>query len=203
MSGEPGEPAPQLPNAPPTEPVTYVPAQQPSSWPTVLGVIAIVVAGLGILTSVWAVFGTQVAERISSRFSPPNMQMSIVQIQKRWGAWTIISTVLSLSLAVLLLAAGIGLIRRRAWAPPLCRAWAVLKMLLVLAGSVVGYQIGRESFDMMSQQNPNMPALGAGAGSLFAAFGVCAGLLWGWALPVFLLIWLARRPIKTEIAEWR
>jgi hypothetical protein len=36
-----------------------------------------------------------------------------------------------------------------------------------------------------------------------AAFGLMAcGLIWGFALPVFMLIWFSRGKIKHEVAEW-
>ena len=111
--------------------------------------------------------------------------------------------ILAVGLAVLLLIGGVGVLRRRAWAPRACNTWAVLKVLLVIANAVVGYAVQKQTLLWMQGQSARMPpGWGAISGSM-PGMTACFALLWGWALPVFLLIWLARGTIKEEIAPWR
>ena len=82
-------------------------------------------------------------------------------------------------------------------------------MIFVVVNSVVGYLIQIAQAEAMQEaiaNDPNVPAgLSAMMGSMmqaFGVFGVLIGVLWGWALPVFLFIWFSRKKIRTETAGW-
>ena len=200
MSGQPFEPPLGIPGAPPTQPVTYAPPAQRSSWPTVLGIIAIVLGALGILGGLWGLISPMVMKAAWANAPAPNQAM--LDAIEPWRGWVVLCALVTIVLAIALLVSGIGLVRRRTWARPLCQTWAVFKILYVLASSGLGYQMARASYDTASQQSPNLPALGPTFAQSMAAVGVCVGIVWSCALPVFLLIWLSRARIKAEIAEW-
>ena len=77
--------------------------------------------------------------------------------------------------------------------------WAVLKMILAVAGSFLGFVMVQEQFGQMSQQN--LP-VGGSTFVVMGVVGVVGGVLWGCAYPVFLLIWFSRAEVKTEYAQW-
>jgi len=58
----------------------------------------------------------------------------------------------------------------------------------------------------MLEEDPNAPAAMLGVfGTVMAIIGpmiLVFAIVWGWALPIFMLIWFSRRKIKAEIAQW-
>ncbi|NNF44738.1 MAG: hypothetical protein HKO59_05770, partial [Phycisphaerales bacterium] len=82
-----------------------------------------------------------------------------------------------------------------------CKAWAITKIVFVVANSSVGYLVNRAQFEAM-MDDPGMASMGSGFFSAIGIVGVVFGLLWGWALPVFLLIWFGRPKVKQEMATW-
>lgn len=49
------DPTPEFPTAPPTSPFVMAPRPPQSTWPLVIGIIAIVFGGLGLLGAAWSV----------------------------------------------------------------------------------------------------------------------------------------------------
>ncbi len=93
-------------------------------------------------------------------------------------------------------------------------AWSVLKMLFGIAMAVL---VARMEYSMMTsmmeqaqssiaagRSGPPPPPIPVHAmATVFSTVAAVFGLLWWWALPVFMLIWLARRLVREEIATWR
>jgi hypothetical protein len=189
------------PISPPTEPAEMPVYRRRSSWPTVIGVIAIIFGALGVLGAVWSAIAP--AFMGSMMAAMPHDQFASMESMKDFNSWMAPFSVLGGGLGALLVVAGIGLLKHRPWARTLCMAWAGLKIVLVLVSSVLGsYMMFRLFSAMASRQDTNVPALGPGMTAVFFVFGLCLGLVWGWALPVFVLIWMSREKIKTEVGAW-
>lgn len=188
------------PVAPPTRPgaAWAVPAE--SSWPKVIGIIAIVLGSLGILGGVYGVFTPQLLGFFES-LMPPGQEGGFEALEQHAG-WTVATSLVGMAVAALLLVGGIGLAKRRPGSVAMCRVWSVLKIVLVLVNSAVAYRLMLTQFDAMGQSGPGAMPMGPGFGKVIAMFGVVVGLAWGWALPVFLLIWLGRGKIKAETSGW-
>ncbi len=187
------------PLAPPTEPGHRGPvAPRTAAWPTVLGILGIMLGALGavvyLLNAVLMAFfapwlaglGGQGDEATTAGLaaSAP-LQAGLAAVQT--------------AVSLLLLAAGIGLLRRRPGAAPLARAWAVVKIVVTVAAAVVAVAVQRQQFEAEANQAGGMP------GAFFTGIIVATFLftiLWGWALPVFMLIWLRLRGSREEIARW-
>lgn len=181
--------------------------QQPSAWPKVIGVITIIFGSLAILQGCVGAVSSLFMSSLSAIV--PAEQAAVYDAMEDLKPWMIIGAVLALGLGILLLVAGIGLVRRRAWSPTACMVWAGIKMVFVVGYTILGDMAQQAQFEAMQemmQQDPNMPAaMPAMMGSFMQVFGVFTivlGILWGWALPVFLLIWFARSKIKAEVAGW-
>ena len=200
-SGYSGEQAPSM--TPPSDPGELL----PSTWPTAIGVIAIVLGGVGALGGCLGAFLPLFFDLI--RRIVPEGQVTGLEGMMDWVVWIVAVSIAAMLIAVLLLVAGIGITKRRAWGPKVALVWAGLKMIFVIVHSVAGYLIQIAQFEAMQEamaNDQNMPAgMGAFMGSLMQAFGIFGlliGVLWGWALPVFLFIWFARKKIRTETAGW-
>ena len=200
MSEEEMGQAPAHERTPPTEVAAYAVPERPSSWPIVVGIIAIVLAVLDLLGSCGGIVTPFFADAIKEM--APAGQPTGMEFMQQNMAWTVGQALLSMGAAVLLLVAAIGLMKRRAWAVQPCLVWAILKIVLVLIGVVTGYAIAQETFESVAQQTPGMPGMSSGLFKSFAVIGMCFGLVFGLALPVFMLIWFSRAKIKAEVAGW-
>lgn len=209
-SGAPGPSAPggiyARPAAPPTSPGALE-ARRPA-WPTVIGVIGIVLGALGALSAIWAAVAPKVMGDMLSTMSTAGMpggaemMQTSQEIAQRWRAWTVASTAGEAIVAVSLIVAASGLVRRRRWAHPAMIAWGVLRMLAALVGAIVTYQIQVGMFEAMARFQ-SAPAMPPGFANIMSVIGMIIVLLWGWAPPIFIFIWFARAKVRAEIAQWR
>jgi hypothetical protein len=199
---------------PPTEPVPIQRVAIGSSWPGVVGSIALVFGVLGILQGVMGIVGSVVMGFVASMAnaapSPsggPNAMAGVAMMEQyRW--WMIASALIGAAIAGVLLTGGIGMLRRRAGCAVVLMAWAALKMVWGLVTTGVGVMIQREQMQamqaQMAQQSQPMPAAmmtGMSEGIMLAS--LVFGLAWAWALPVFMLVWMNRPKIKAEVRAWR
>src|SRR4051812_8453760 len=189
------------PLAPPIQPGIYTPGPSQPVWPTVIGVIAIAAGAIGILGGLGGLLsplfmgfaGTAHPE------APPG-----IAGMREWFPWMIASALLNAAIAAVLLAGGIGLVTRRPWSARVLLAWAMVRIPVVILASILGYFVQEASFRSMQQQ----PARAGGAMPAVVMHGMLAGgvifaLLWGWALPGFMLVWFSRSRIRQQGAAWR
>lgn len=195
---------PQVPFVPPTAPGAFQPQPRRSSWPTVIGVIAIVfgVGGMlmGCWTSVFPLFTDFFAEFFEKNM--PAGQPNPLEFAGQFETWSVIHGVAMLIVAAILLVAGIGLVRRRSSSIDTCRLWSVLKILLTIEACFFTAATQRVQFEAMQSQAPGTMPFGDDFTSMIIAATVVWALVWGCALPVFMLIWFARGKIKAETAQW-
>lgn len=190
------EPNYYSPYAPPTQTAgPQLPPRQ-SSWPTVIGIVSIAFAGLGILGG----FCGLVVALIMPRIMPPN-QATAAGVPPDWMPWMAVMWLVGISLTVVLLIVGIGLLQRRAWSARLCPWWAAVYIVYAVISSIVNFFMQQDQFAEMSQttQPASIPP---GFGKTVASFSFVFGLVWACALPVFMLIWFSRAKIKDEVASW-
>ncbi len=177
--------------------------EQPPVWPKVIGIIAVILGGLGILGGGWALimpFFMDLMMGLMPKGQVPGIES--LQMLKDWQGWLAVSSLLMIGLATLLLFVGIGLLKRRRWAVRLGVWWSILKVLFVVAQNVVGLSMQEAQMEALSEQMSNIPGMSSGFISAMAVMGMIVGIAWGWALPVFLLIWFSRAKIKEEVAGW-
>jgi len=186
--------ADSIANAPPTQPAPL--RSVPPSWPDVIGIIAIVFGALGAIGGVWGLISPLFMKMLASIL--PKAQSAMMH--KVWtDLWPvmILHGLATLTLGIMLLAAGVGLRRRRPWSLPLTRRWAYAKLVVVVLGSILGIIMQREQ--MAAQSGPALPPRVMQA---MVVAGAAVGLAWGAALPVFMLVWLARDRIRRHTAKW-
>lgn len=200
---EPQESAPAPFVTPPTQagplarPAGYAPYAPPAPvWPTVIGVIGVVLGAGALLITL----GSLGMSLVMMQSTTGTSTIPMPQFNDQWMPWTIVSTLLTCAAAILLLVAGIGIAKRLAWGPRLAKVWAVLKLVVVAAGVVIGFQMQREAMEAMSQSAGSSPV--GNAETMVVGLMMCAGLVWGWALPVFLLIWFSRASVKEQVSKW-
>lgn len=187
--------------APPVDAGDLFLQPQESGWPKVIGIIAIVFGALGTLGAVIGVMGQLMIEQVSEMM--PEAQQKMLAAQREWHTWLVFDQALRFIAAVLLIVAGAKLTGRAARSAQLMRVWAVLKLAVVALGTAVNYPVTKAQFETI-QDDPKLGTAGVPSGfmDLISQFLLGCVALWGSALPVFVLIWFARRRIKSEVASW-
>ena len=199
MSDQPYYPQRQPVAVPPDQPGQMQAPQEPSTWPTVIGIIAIVLGAGGVLSGLSSAAMPMLVDAMGTAM--PEMQRAPLEAAQEHMVWTVTSSLLSVLIAAALLAAGIGLVKRRAWSIRAARGWALVRLLFVGIAAVMAYRIGQAQFDAMAEQG-DLGGLPEWLVDLLLPLTVVATLAWGWAFPVLILIWLGRAKIKAETGLW-
>ena len=166
------------------EPSMYPPGpaepDKTPAWAIAIGVISIIYASLGLICTPVSL--------VSSRLMPS--PAGFEEMLPPWfETYSIVSGLVGMAVAVILLVAGIGLLRRRAGAVSLHVVYGWIAILMGIVGMVVIFA----AFDFSRLPGP------ARAG----AIGGAAGGIIGFAYPIFLLIWFSRAKIRQQAAAWQ
>jgi hypothetical protein len=163
-----------------------------------LGVVEIIFGGLGLLA--WPMmWGTRVMlealQSLSGRSSGSERIMALMW-EGTAGVWMRFTLALSTVLGVVLIAAGVGVIKRRPWARLLSLGYAVVAVLQAIAGVAVNYLYLFPA--MSSLGDSGDPAVRGGVYG--GMFGGIFGALFGLAFPVAILIVFTRRDVKRHFS---
>lgn len=194
---------------PPTEPVPVQRARQGSAWPGVVGSIALVFGVLGIAQGGLTLLGSIVMRFVSSAASAAPgggaAAMSGITAMEKYAVLVYTVALTGSAVAVLLLVGGIQLLRRNPGATAWLVTWGMLKICWGGGSVWMNVHMQREQMRIMQTQvNSPMPAaLMGGVMELLMTGGIVLGLMWAWALPVFVLIWFSRRKVREEVRSWR
>jgi hypothetical protein len=190
---------------PPTEASEV--AERPSQWPTALGVVAIIFGILGILMyGCGGLIGNVLAPMLAPAVEGMPVQEAQFEAMRRFMVFNLLSALVATTLAVWLLVTGIGILRRRPWSRTSGLGWSIAKAVYAVPATLLGYVVNRATVQAMEQaaaeSGDPMP------GGIFAllealgAIGMGCSLMWSWALPVFMIVWFMRAPIKEEVTRW-
>jgi multidrug transporter EmrE-like cation transporter len=109
-----------------------------------------------------------------------------------YATWIKISIVLGIFVGVVLLAAGIGLLKLKPWARKLSIAYGIYAIVMILIGMVVNYLFLTQPMleQAHQKQGPDATvATGAAIGGIIGGmFGSCFGIVY----PILLLIFMTR-----------
>jgi len=179
---------------------------KPIVWPKTLGIIFIVFGVLGIMQGCFGVLSLLVFGAVSDAL--PEEQAQMMSFMDSLKPWIITAGVIAFIVAVMLLAAGIGVVSRKVWSRKLALMWAGTKMVFVVANSLLSYTAQKAQFEDMQEMmasDPNAASAMSFFGQLMMWMGVfmiIVTIIWGWALPVFTLIWFSRKKVRMEVASW-
>jgi hypothetical protein len=198
-------PTPPPAMTPPTEVGEIV--ERPSQWPTALGVVAIIFGILGILMyGCGGIIGNVVAPMFASQLEGMPVQEAQLQVMRRFTVINLLSSLVATSLAVWLLVTGIGILRRRPWSRTSGLGWSVARMIYAVPATLLGYIVNRATVQAMEQaaaeSGDPMPKGIFAIMEALGAIGMGCTLVWSWALPVFMIVWFLRAPIKDELSRW-
>jgi hypothetical protein len=163
-----------------------------------VGVIAIIFGGFGMLGGL---IGMLTPAMLPFLKSLPGQAPGTYDAIERYTGIQVLTGALTMLTAALLLIGGIGLLRRSRTAARILVFWAVLKLIVVLGNVSFGALIQHQQLQDIQAAQPGPVPQAAMLGTM-VVLTVVIGVLWGWALPVFMLIWMNRSSIKAETASW-
>lgn len=187
------------PAAPPTAPAPITAAPAKAVWPVVLGTICIVFGVGGLLVNVWGVIANLFLGDFFARLAAPDGSGDAAERMTGHLFASGLLSVLGVAIAGLLLASGIGMIVRRRWSSRTVQLWAVLKIVFSLAALVPALLMQQVQFQSMNTGPRPIPANYL---MIVMVAGLVLGLLWAWALPIFVLLWFRRAAVRSEVANW-
>jgi len=103
-----------------------------------------------------------------------------------YKAWSHFSVVIGVVFGIVLIASGIGLLLQQNWARIVAIIYAVLEMIVVVAGAVFTQRV------MMQTMTAQVHGAPAGVIAAFAQIGLVVGIVIGLAYPVLLLVFMTR-----------
>lgn len=173
-----------------------------SRWPAVVGIIGIVFAALGLLggcLGTLTVFALDFMRDLMEQAGQDTSTLDDMANNKAlYGGMAIAALVLS----ILLLVAGVQILRRRRGAYGLTLTWALLKLLYVAGKVPVDYNAAIKQMEAMKDQSTPGASAVADMGPAIAIGSAAFNAVWGVALPIFMLIWLARPRVRREMSSW-
>lgn len=217
---KPPDVAPPMHPTPPTA-AGAMPAARPR-WPDPLGVILMVFGVLGALNGLLSVVSLllmgpmkRLLEGFLSGMSggagAPSAQAAQASVTESFGVAEKYAPLtgglgaLQVVLGLMLLWAGMNVKSRRRAGVARARWWAVSKAVVVAAQAyvvVVSQQAAMAAMQKSVPPGGGPPGMMVVMQQMAGALGAGMTLIWGWALPVFVLIWFARPVIRGQVRGW-
>jgi len=193
------------------EPATPPPVVEPAAI-KVFGILHLVLAGLGLLNGTWGIVGSALSSRFAGLGMPEGPETEgIVRSQQAYMSeitWVgVLNGVFSLVLAVLLLVAGIKLLKRRPDALSWSNGYAWSSIGFKVVGVLIAVLVVLPASNrMMDQMMGDMPggaegfATGMKVGTSLASV---VGAVLSMTYPILALVLLNREPVKNFLAAKR
>jgi hypothetical protein len=167
-------------------------AKKPS-WPTVVGIISLCVAGLfGLMTIVGPLISA-----VAERFQSAQQREMMASMPDWFHPYQWIGGLFTIATYAVLAIGGAMLLKRRRAGRTLHVAYALMGILMAIAGLVV-------MITMMNHMPlpPNAPPQAQAMLKPMMAVGAIFGMVFALAYPTFVLIWFTRPKVAQHIQTW-
>lgn len=189
------------PDAPPPAPGTRALEARPTTWPTVIGIISVI---LGVLALLQGLMGAIMAPLIGMIPMPAGAGTNPMAAFQDY-VWEMVAVgLIGVVIAGIHILAGQRLLKRRVSARGLFFMFAILKMIYALASTWSNVRMQNAYMDAIAN-DPNFPPMPPGLDELMQSMTVAMSafiVLYMWAYPIFLLVWFNRAKIRGEMATW-
>ena len=182
------------PFTPPTQ--APPPSVRASVWPTVVGIIGIIYASLGLFGTFCGLaypFILPLYVDWLRSVGTPEQRVQEMETSMPPVGWTVLTSMVGLALVILLFVGAVRLLRRQTSGARLCALWS----WIIIPWSIVATVI-----TLVIQLNAPEPSGGRWEQIGTAILIVIVALI-ELVLPVFMVIWFARATIKSQVAQWR
>ncbi|MBK1829312.1 hypothetical protein JIN77_01110 [Verrucomicrobiaceae bacterium R5-34] len=174
-------------------------AVNPTPVPKVFGIIHIVYACLGGIGALVAVGSVVMIKTLMAKVGGETEEVDVfLEAYQQMEVYTYIDAGLKLVLALLLLVAGIGLLKKRLWAQKLSVTWAVLRIVSAIVMTIVMMGPSREFQEKMGQVTENQPGAIDQSQLQGTMQGVSSvvGIIFLCIYPILTLVFLSRKSVK-------
>lgn len=184
-------------------PTSYEYQEEPpaTTWPTVLGIIGIILSVLGILGSTCSValpfLWTPYINWLRDQNAVPEDQLDAMAASMAPNWWLFLAGGVGLIFSIWLLMAAIGVLKRRRSGASSIFAWAMAYLVWAVIGMIGNI--------LLTPAPPAAAGNPASAGidpQAFQVIGQACGFIFAAAYPVFVIFWMLRSRIKQEVAMW-
>ena len=182
-----------VPLTPPTQ--APPPPARARVWPTVVGVISIIYASMGLLGAFCGIAYPWILPwyvDLLRTLGVSEQEVQEMETSMPPVVWTVLASLVGLALVILLFVGAVRLLRRQASGARLCALWSWIIIPWTIIATVI---------TLFIQLNAPVPSSGP-AQQIGAAIGSVIGLVVGLILPVFMAIWFSRPTIKAQVAQW-
>lgn len=181
-----------------------------TSWPKIIGIIALLFGLLGAVKGGIAIATTLLGKMGAAADGASGMSA----FYEKWSLFLYGGATGEIFLGGLLFVGGIILLFRKRFAMLALVAWALIKMLFVAVSFVLNFLMQREQLPLVIEQqkkmldkaggagNEQMLEMVSGATNIISKVMMFVGLIWVMLLPLFVLIWFIRPKIRREMADW-
>lgn len=198
LQGNSSSQAPAPPPPPSLTPPTVqgaLPVPRPK-WPTVIGVIGLILGVLGVLGAVWGALAPFIVPALFGADS--QIVTNSPALHGPWMPFAVAANLYGLGVSVMLIIGAMLLLRWRPSAVTAFRLWAVNSLIATVMGFAIA--IG-SALPQLEQAQAQM-----GGGSAFMMPMMVVFMLFGFAMsaamPVFVLIWFSRAKVKADVVRW-
>jgi len=171
------------------------PPAMPSKVAKVFGIIHIIYASLGMLNALVAVVGMAALKLLINQFGGKAKELDqIMKAYEGMMSYAYADMALKLVLGVVLISAGIGLLKKKKWALKVSLAWAVVRMVAAVAMIFIMDAPTKVFQEKMSEvggaaggaQMEKFQRIASGVGNLLGLVIICV-------YPILCLIFLSKK----------
>ena len=176
------------------------------SWNRTVGVIALIFGILGFLGALIAPVSLRFTKIMMKTFEEQGADSAdVADYIEKLSSLSMMSTIALAILGIMLAVGGIFLMKTKRLGSPLLKIWAVLKIVFGIFVNYKNYGLTQQQMEIQTSvggMDPTAAEMTESITNIAVLVGMIFGTLWVIALPVFLLIWLNRSKIKTDISTW-
>lgn len=172
-------------------------------WPIPIGIIVIVFSAWTLMSGSVAVleaFSGSQFMGMQFMVTDPGVAEKIAQISSDAATGFLVSGASLLIAAALGLTGGIALLCRKRWSALNLRIWAVVKIIAGAVYAVIEVDVQMRTMNAVLQSTASGPPMAMTVP--MSIFGAVIGFIIGAALPIFVLVWLARPSIRADCGKW-
>lgn len=182
------------------------PVRARANWPTVIGIISMVLGALAVLNAIWTLFWGVVGPWFFETSGLAKDPQFAASYQSTLDNAEIIAatSVASVALGSLLMLAGLRVNQRRASGVRLSIIWAWCRIGFAIVSTAIGAFISLSQLDATKAQMsaPGVPPFVASIIGPTMIVMLVLSFLWFLVYPVFTLIWFSRARVRETTATW-
>lgn len=170
----------------------------PTSIPKVFGIIHIIYAVLGVLGALMGLAGMMLLKTLASKAGDDVQELdAMVEAFDEFAVYAYVDATLKIILGIVLLVAGIGLLKKKLWAQKASLFWAVTRIVVVVGLTIITLGPTQKFQEKVNQaggaEQEQFQQMAQGMGNVIGVLFVCI-------YPVLCLIFLTKKNVRDALS---